>query len=380
MRLDAVPTLLFLGVSGIIACEGSGTPPITPQPDTGVTQSSGGSSSSSKSNSTASNKGGSKSTSSNQGSGGTPDDETTEGQGGTTSDDTSEPSTTDATGGTKATSSKITSAKGGSTGAGGTKATGGSAAGGTSATGATGGTKAVGGTTAKATTTASGPRFTPSGTEGKTTRYWDCCKPTCAWSQNTSKPIQSCDKSNNPLGGFGDTSGCDGGNAFMCWKYAPFAKNDGEAFAFAARNVPCGQCFELIFTGTSNEPGQDRTCAAVKGKKLTVQVTNTGSDVGSNQFDLLIPGGGVGKFNGCTSGGNQLGSLLIGAQYGGLAMDCNYNKSCVKDACSVFQGKPDLLKGCMWYADWMGAADNPKMMFKQVPCPSELTAVSGISG
>lgn len=379
MRLDAAPTLLFLAVSGIMACEESGTPPTTTQPGTSVAQSSGGSSSSSKSKTTTSTKGGSKSTASaSEGSGGATDtvDETTEAQGGTTSE---EPSTTIASGGTKATSSKTTATKGGNTGAGGTKATGGTkAAGGTKAT--TGGTKATGGTTTKAATTASGPRFTPAGTDGKTTRYWDCCKPTCAWSQNTSKPIQSCGKDNNPLGGYGDTSGCDGGNAFMCWKYAPFAKNDGEAFAFAARNVPCGQCFELIFTGECTDAAANRTCASIKGKKLTVQVTNTGSDVGSNQFDLLIPGGGVGKFNGCTAGGNQLSGLNIGEQYGGLAMDCAYNKGCVKDACKVFEGKPDLLKGCIWYADWMGAADNPKMMFKQVSCPSELTAVSGMSG
>lgn len=378
MRLDAVPTLLFLGVSGMIACGESGTPPTVTSPSTSVATGSGGSSATSKSKTTTSGKGGSKQTSSsNEGSGGATDttDETAESQGGTTSDDTTG-ATTKALGGSSATG-KTTATKGGTSATGGTNAGGTKPAGGTSATG---GTKATGGTTTKASTTATGPRFTPAGTDGKTTRYWDCCKPSCGWSQNTSKPIQSCDKSNNPLGGFGDTSGCDGGNAFMCWKYSPFSKNDGEAFAFAARNVTCGQCFELIFTGSSSESGQDRTCATAKGKKLTVQVINSGSDVGSNQFDLLIPGGGVGKFNGCTAGGNQLSGLNIGEQYGGIAMDCTYNKTCVKNSCSEFEGKPDLLKGCLWYAEWMGAADNPLMKYKQVSCPSELTAISGMSG
>jgi hypothetical protein len=30
-----------------------------------------------------------------------------------------------------------------------------------------------------------------------------------------------------------------------------------------------------------------------------MQATNTGGDVGVGQFDLLMPGGGVGLFNGC---------------------------------------------------------------------------------
>ena len=30
-----------------------------------------------------------------------------------------------------------------------------------------------------------------------------------------------------------------------------------------------------------------------------VKATNTGGDVGVGQFDLLMPGGGVGLFNGC---------------------------------------------------------------------------------
>jgi hypothetical protein len=47
--------------------------------------------------------------------------------------------------------------------------------------------------------------------------------------------------------------------------------------------------FRLTFTSTS-----------ISGKKMIVQATNVGADVGEGQFDLAIPGGGVGLFNACT--------------------------------------------------------------------------------
>jgi len=39
---------------------------------------------------------------------------------------------------------------------------------------------------------------------------------------------------------------------------------------------------------------------------MIVQATNTGGDLGSNHFDLMIPGGGVGLFDGCS---RQYGSF-----------------------------------------------------------------------
>ena len=43
------------------------------------------------------------------------------------------------------------------------------------------------------------------------------------------------------------------------------------------------------------------TSSPVSGKTLIVQATNTGSDLGSDHFDLTMPGGGVGISNGCTT-------------------------------------------------------------------------------
>jgi hypothetical protein len=49
-------------------------------------------------------------------------------------------------------------------------------------------------------------------------------------------------------------------------------------------------CYELTFTKT----------ALTEKKKAAVQVTNSGNDQGDNQFDIQIPGGGLGYFDGCT--------------------------------------------------------------------------------
>ncbi|KAL1859008.1 hypothetical protein VTK73DRAFT_7712 [Phialemonium thermophilum] len=95
---------------------------------------------------------------------------------------------------------------------------------------------------------------------------------------------------------------------------------------------------------------------------MVVQSTSTGGDLGSNQFDLAIPGGGVGIFNGCAS---QFGGLP-GAQYGGISD---------RSQCSSFPAP--LQPGCQWRFDWFQNADNPTFTFQRVQCPSELTSRTG---
>jgi hypothetical protein len=95
---------------------------------------------------------------------------------------------------------------------------------------------------------------------------------------------------------------------------------------------------------------------------MVVQSTNTGGDLGSNHFDILMPGGGVGLFDGCSA---QYGSIP-GAQYGGVSS---------RTECE--QMPAALREGCFWRFDWFGGADNPGVEFEQVRCPGELTAISG---
>jgi hypothetical protein len=99
--------------------------------------------------------------------------------------------------------------------------------------------------------------------------------------------------------------------------------------------------------------------------------------VAADQFDLLIPGGGVGALNACS---NQWGSSDLGAQYGGFLAGCNGDLTCVRNKCNtIFGDKPDLMDGCEWFLGWFQAADNPNFKFERIACPAEITQRSGLS-
>lgn len=70
----------------------------------------------------------------------------------------------------------------------------------------------------------------------------------------------------------------------MCSDQSPWAVSDTLSYGFAATTISggteaswCCACYELTFTS-----------GAVAGKKMVVQATNTGGDLGSNQFDLAV--------------------------------------------------------------------------------------------
>lgn len=123
---------------------------------------------------------------------------------------------------------------------------------------------------------------------------------------------------------------------------------------------------------------------------MIVQAINIGSDVENGQFDILIPGGGVGIFDACTSQWNA-SPTEMGAQYGGFLSACKEElgydrsladyKSCLVQRCdSVFGARNfyELHQGCLWFADWFEAADNPALKYKEVDCPQELKTRSGM--
>lgn len=211
--------------------------------------------------------------------------------------------------------------------------------------------------------------------QGWGSRYWDCCMPHCAWKGNTSNPTKTCDANMNSIGESGG-SVCSGGSGGVCDMQAPWAANEKLAFAFAA--VPaalggeCGKCFLLTFDGKSHNGGNKANTSGLSGKQMVIMVSNIGGDVSSNQFDIMIPGGGVGLYNGC---GAQLGIPSTGAQYGGFITDCKSDPSCVKQKCSVFSKYPKLQAGCEFSATWMGGANNPSFKFEELEsCPSEISS------
>jgi len=121
---------------------------------------------------------------------------------------------------------------------------------------------------------------------GRTTRYWDCCKPSCAWPGKAavSGPVSTCNVNDQPLSDPNADSGCNGGSAYMCSNQSPWAVSNDLAYGFASVNFDggsesswCCACYELTFTSPP-----------LVGKKMVVQATNTGGDVGNNQFDLAV--------------------------------------------------------------------------------------------
>lgn len=234
------------------------------------------------------------------------------------------------------------------------------------------------------------------GQEGWASRYWDCCKPHCGWTDNVPSgvsPVGTCSELNIPNGASDQIkSSCDGGEGYQCWNMAPYQVSDRLAYGYAAvpgggENV-CGKCYQLDFTGESHNTGNnDEGTKRLKGKTMIVQAINIGWDVKSRQFDLLIPGGGVGNFDACSKQWNAHGKL--GEQYGGFLFSCRkqYNtygeyKSCVENKCNeIFRDNSqmhDLMAGCQWFVEWFAAADNPKLKYKEVSCPEEIMNLSGM--
>jgi hypothetical protein len=293
--------------------------------------------------------------------------------------------------GSGGTSSGGTTGQGGrGTGGNGTggNGTGGTGSGGTIGSGGNtghGGTIGSGGNTSTGGSTgANQPPPITNGMAGWASRYWDCCKPACGWKANVSRgnPMMSCDKSNNSLGGNYDAkNACEGGGtAYMCWSGAPWEVSSTLSYGFAAAsggNYQCGRCYQLQFTGSNNTSGDHKGTPALSGKTMIVQIINNGG-VQSTQFDLLIPGGGVGALNGCS---NQWGSGTdLGAQYGGYLTECNGDASCVQQKCqATFGDRPQLLSGCNWLLGWFGASNNPDFTYQKIACPSALTQASGLS-
>jgi hypothetical protein len=178
--------------------------------------------------------------------------------------------------------------------------------------------------------------------------------------------VQQCSANDKPLAQtsnantlYNTPSGCDGGTSYACSKQSPYAVNATLSYGFAAAKLKnqgeynvCCACYILTF--------QD---GPVKNKRMVVQVTNIGYDLTDNHFDIAIPGGGQGIFKGCT---RQYVNYYGGATYGGVSTI----KECDKLPTNQ---KP----GCLWRFNWFKNADNPKVVFRQVNCPSALINISG---
>lgn len=255
------------------------------------------------------------------------------------------------------------------------------------------------------------------GQTGWSSRYWDACKPHCSWPGNVDTssvaalqadhgPARNCNINDFEIpawtlsynvqqywkGYQGTTSACTSergggsGGAFTCTDMAPVAVNDTLAYAFVAGPGSgvkgCGKCYHLQFNGGNHDNNIKATHKALKGKHLIVMASNIGHDVEEGQFDMMVPGGGVGQFDALSM---QVGvpTSKLGVTYGGFLTTCQQSlgydaavakyQSCIIEHCdSVFANHSNLLRGCKWFAEWYMAADNPTYNWEEVECPQYL--------
>ncbi|KAK0528347.1 hypothetical protein OC834_004085 [Tilletia horrida] len=169
---------------------------------------------------------------------------------------------------------------------------------------------------------------------GPLTTFWDCCKASASWpgAAPVISPAVSCARDGMTwLGNLNEQSACGGGPAYTCTSYQPFVRHG---------------------IGIRGHPG----------KVLITQVINEGP-LQEGQFDLQVPGGGVGDYNACPA---EYGSPPNGwgARFGGV----NSRAECG-------QLPPSLRQGCYWKYDffapdmWTEGAD-------RIKCPAELTRIS----
>jgi hypothetical protein len=126
--------------------------------------------------------------------------------------------------------------------------------------------------------------------EAVTTRFWDCCKPSCGWDgkADVSHPVSSCSPDDKPVD-IATGTGCNGGGAFQCSNQQPWAINDTLSYGFAGvfitpdltgggiEDAWCCACYRLDFT---SEP--------LRGKSMVVQASNTAYDIHANRFSLAV--------------------------------------------------------------------------------------------
>lgn len=127
--------------------------------------------------------------------------------------------------------------------------------------------------------------------EAITTKFWDCCKPSCAWKEKAAftRPVLSCSADDKPTDIDAGT-GCNGGSAYLCSNQQPWSINDTFSYGFAGvfitpdltggkiEDAWCCACYQLNFT---SDP--------LLGKSMIIQASNTAYDVNTaNRFTLAV--------------------------------------------------------------------------------------------
>lgn len=221
--------------------------------------------------------------------------------------------------------------------------------------------------------------------EGLLTRYWNCCKPNCASEVEASlgNAPKICDSNMHILFDYSAKSKCEGGEATTCLSHVPFLIDGCDDIGFAYGIIPskshCGKCFLLEFTGEGYWTTKD-THRALKGKKLIIMGVHTKNN-DTNEFAMLVPGGGAGMNEGNCGG---IFDVDLGAKYGGFLIDCQGEAGMTDDVKSTTGRIQCLIRkcteaftgvareGCLFYAYFLNAAGNPRIKYTEIECPQIL--------
>lgn len=143
----------------------------------------------------------------------------------------------------------------------------------------------------------------------------------------------------------------------------------------------CGSCYQLDITG-GGSPSPN---------KYIIQAVNTGSDVRSGQFDILVGAGGFGIYDSCSSNcqyeacsgghcnapyysGNFAAWTPDGNCYGGGVHD---SKECTRLSGNSSFAEQTLQFGCPEALN-RGFHENFEVQWQRVQCPTSLYKVTGL--
>ena len=172
------------------------------------------------------------------------------------------------------------------------------------------------------------------------------------------------------------------------------AKTDGNNWAVygvagIGQTHDCGKCFQLEISGSDSGTMPSTI-------KYIVQAVNTGSDVSSGQFDILLGAGGFGIYDACSSdcksgrvcGGGHCNAPMFSGGFSAWTPDGNCYGGGVRDAngCDALVTTPEssrnfaektLIYGCKAAIE-QHYHQNFRVNFEQVKCPASLVKVTGI--
>lgn len=192
-------------------------------------------------------------------------------------------------------------------------------------------------------------------------------------------------------------SGCGGGgDSKMGWSCPHLmrpdlqfaAEQDGNTWAVygvagIGQTSDCGSCYQLQITSGGSPAGPHT---------YIVQAVNTGSDVSSGQFDILLGAGGFGIYDACSSdcqngqvcSGGHCNAPYYSGNFQAWTPDGNCYGGGVHDAsqCSKLSGNKSFPEQTLQYgcptAIERGYHSNFQVNWDRVQCPPSLYRVTGL--